>query len=147
MGAVESVKAASDIVEFFFFFCWFPLLKFACFFFLIVQFAPVSGTIEEINEELNSEPGLLNKSAEEAGELFVLCFCFVFLANGGKKADWLRIVGWLCKIKLSEPSEVKMSHVAACRVVCAHTLFFFLLFLIQMNDLMAANAYKEHCEK
>ncbi|TFK41093.1 glycine cleavage H-protein-domain-containing protein [Crucibulum laeve] len=57
IGAVESVKAASDI------------------------YAPVSGTIEEINETLSSEPGLLNKSAEEKG--------------------------WLCKIKLSNPSEIE----------------------------------------
>ncbi|KAF8168036.1 glycine cleavage H-protein-domain-containing protein [Crassisporium funariophilum] len=56
IGAVESVKAASDI------------------------YAPVSGTVEEINELLSSEPGLLNKSAEERG--------------------------WLCKIKLSDPSEM-----------------------------------------
>ncbi|KAF8973989.1 glycine cleavage H-protein-domain-containing protein [Flammula alnicola] len=56
IGAVESVKAASDI------------------------YAPVSGTVEEINENLSSEPGLLNKSAEDKG--------------------------WLCKIKLSDPSEV-----------------------------------------
>ncbi|KAG9222876.1 hypothetical protein PLEOSDRAFT_1101706 [Pleurotus ostreatus PC15] len=57
IGAVESVKAASDI------------------------YAPVSGTIEEINETLSSEPGLLNKSPEDKG--------------------------WLCKIKLSDPSEVE----------------------------------------
>ncbi|TFK30507.1 glycine dehydrogenase [Coprinopsis marcescibilis] len=57
IGAVESVKAASDI------------------------YAPVSGTIEEINEILSSEPGLLNKSPEEKG--------------------------WLCKIKLSEPAELE----------------------------------------
>jgi len=69
IGAVESVKAASDI------------------------FAPVSGTIEEINKQLDGQPGLLNKSAEEAG--------------------------WLCKIKLSEPSE--------------------------MDDLMVEQAYKAHC--
>ncbi|KAF8912727.1 glycine dehydrogenase [Gymnopilus junonius] len=56
LGAVESVKAASDI------------------------YAPVSGTVEEINETLAGEPGLLNKSAEDKG--------------------------WLCKIKLSDPSEV-----------------------------------------
>ncbi|KAF9056233.1 glycine cleavage H-protein-domain-containing protein [Panaeolus papilionaceus] len=56
IGAVESVKAASDI------------------------YAPISGTVEEINETLSSEPGLLNKSAEEKG--------------------------WLCKIKLSDPSEL-----------------------------------------
>ncbi|KDR85060.1 hypothetical protein GALMADRAFT_218142 [Galerina marginata CBS 339.88] len=56
LGAVESVKAASDI------------------------YAPVSGTVEEVNETLASEPGLLNKSPEEKG--------------------------WLCKIKLSDPSEM-----------------------------------------
>ncbi|KAJ7361660.1 glycine cleavage H-protein-domain-containing protein [Mycena albidolilacea] len=57
IGAVESVKAASDI------------------------YAPVSGTIEEVNETLNDQPGLLNKSAEEKG--------------------------WLCKIKLSTPDEME----------------------------------------
>lgn len=46
IGAVESVKAASDI------------------------FAPVSGEITEINETLGDSPGLLNKSAEEDGKLF-----------------------------------------------------------------------------
>ncbi|GLB36217.1 putative the H protein shuttles the methylamine group of glycine from the P protein to the T protein [Lyophyllum shimeji] len=56
LGAVESVKAASDI------------------------YAPVSGTIQEINEALSDQPGLLNKSAEDKG--------------------------WLCKIKLSKPSEM-----------------------------------------
>ncbi|PPQ64403.1 hypothetical protein CVT26_002110 [Gymnopilus dilepis] len=56
LGAVESVKAASDI------------------------YAPVSGKVEEINETLAGEPGLLNKSPEDKG--------------------------WLCKIKLSDPSEM-----------------------------------------
>ncbi|KAF9460830.1 single hybrid motif-containing protein [Collybia nuda] len=56
IGAVESVKAASDI------------------------YAPVSGIVQEINEELGSQPSLLNKSAEDKG--------------------------WLCKIKLSDPSEM-----------------------------------------
>lgn len=56
IGAVESVKAASDI------------------------YAPVSGRVEEINEVLSSQPNLLNKSAENKG--------------------------WLCKIKLSDPSEM-----------------------------------------
>ncbi|KAJ7487677.1 glycine cleavage H-protein-domain-containing protein [Mycena galericulata] len=57
IGAVESVKAASDI------------------------YAPVSGTIEEINEALSGQPGLLNKSPEDKG--------------------------WLCKIKLSKPEEME----------------------------------------
>ncbi|KAJ3976984.1 glycine dehydrogenase [Lentinula raphanica] len=57
IGAVESVKAASDI------------------------YAPVSGKIEEINDALSAQPGLLNKSPENEG--------------------------WLCKIKLSDPSELE----------------------------------------
>ncbi|EAU93041.1 glycine dehydrogenase [Coprinopsis cinerea okayama7 len=57
IGAVESVKAASDI------------------------YAPVSGTVEAINEALSSEPSLLNKSPEDKG--------------------------WLCKIKLSSPAELE----------------------------------------
>ncbi|SCV68973.1 BQ2448_1993 [Microbotryum intermedium] len=55
IGAVESVKAASDI------------------------YAPVSGQIEQVNEALGDEPGLLNKSAQDEG--------------------------WLAKIKLSNVSE------------------------------------------
>jgi len=57
IGAVESVKAASDI------------------------YAPISGTIQEINESLNDQPGLLNKSPEDEG--------------------------WLCKIEVSEPAELE----------------------------------------
>jgi len=57
IGAVESVKAASDI------------------------YAPVSGIVKEVNEKLNDQPGLLNKSPEEDG--------------------------WLCKIQLSNPAEVE----------------------------------------
>jgi hypothetical protein len=43
MGAVESVKAASDI------------------------FAPVGGQIEEVNAALEDQPDLLNKSPEQDG--------------------------------------------------------------------------------
>jgi len=57
IGAVESVKAASDI------------------------YAPVSGVIKEVNEQLNNQPGLLNKSPESDG--------------------------WLCKIQLSDPAEME----------------------------------------
>jgi len=48
VGAVESVKAASDI------------------------FAPVSGEVVSINEELGAQPSLLNKSPEDKGWLFQL---------------------------------------------------------------------------
>eukprot|EP00127_Corallochytrium_limacisporum_P002710 Clim_evm19s136 gene=Clim_evmTU19s136 len=55
-GAVESVKAASEI------------------------YAPISGEVVEVNEDLVENPGLVNSSPE---------------------AD-----GWMCKIKLSDPSEL-----------------------------------------
>ncbi|KAH9837106.1 glycine cleavage H-protein-domain-containing protein [Rhodofomes roseus] len=45
IGAVESVKAASDI------------------------YAPVSGVVEEVNTKLADQPGLLNKSPEDQGWL------------------------------------------------------------------------------
>lgn len=54
-GAVESVKAASDL------------------------FAPVSGTVVEVNEALEDEPELLNQDAFE---------------------------NWMIKVELSDPSEL-----------------------------------------
>ena len=54
-GAVESVKAASDL------------------------FAPVSGTVVEVNEALEDEPELLNKDAFE---------------------------NWIIEVELSDPSEL-----------------------------------------
>lgn len=44
IGSVESVKAASDI------------------------YAPVSGVVEEINEKLTEQPGLINKAPQGDGE-------------------------------------------------------------------------------
>lgn len=70
-GSVESVKAASDV------------------------YAPVSGTVVEINEKLNDDPGLVNSEAE--GE------------------------AWFIKIEIKDKSE--------------------------LDDMMSADAYKEHCEK
>lgn len=43
LGAVESVKSASDI------------------------YAPMSGQVLEVNEELTSKPSLINKGAESNG--------------------------------------------------------------------------------
>jgi glycine cleavage system H protein len=54
-ATVESVKAASDI------------------------FSPISGKVIEVNVDLESEPGLINKSAYERG--------------------------WLAKIEISDPEE------------------------------------------
>lgn len=56
LAAIESVKAASDI------------------------YAPLSGTVVEINDELDSTPELVNESAEEKG--------------------------WIAVLELSDPSEV-----------------------------------------
>ena len=53
--SLESVKAASDI------------------------FAPMSGEVIEVNEDLNEEPGLINRSPYEKG--------------------------WIARIKLSDPEE------------------------------------------
>jgi glycine cleavage system H protein len=54
-GSVESVKAVSDL------------------------YSPVSGTVTEINEELNSSPDKINEDAHSA---------------------------WIIKVELSDPSEV-----------------------------------------
>ncbi|MBR5530796.1 MAG: glycine cleavage system protein GcvH [Bacteroidaceae bacterium] len=67
-GAVESVKAASDLIS------------------------PVSGTVVEINEELEDAPELVNKDA---------------FAN------------WIMKVKLSDPAEVEaLMDVAAYEAIC-----------------------------
>ena len=68
-GAVESVKAASDL------------------------FCPVSGTVVEINEELEDAPELLNQDA---------------FAN------------WIMKIEMSDPSELEgLMDAAAYEAMCA----------------------------
>lgn len=56
-GSVESVKAASDV------------------------YAPISGTVVEINEKLTEEPGVVNTDAEGAE-------------------------GWFIKLKISDPDEL-----------------------------------------
>lgn len=70
-GSVESVKAASDV------------------------YAPVSGKVTEINENLSDEPGLVNQDAE--GD------------------------AWFIKMEMTDDSE--------------------------LEGLMDADAYKEHCDK
>jgi glycine cleavage system H protein len=69
-GAVESVKAASDL------------------------FCPVSGTVVEINEELEDAPELLNEDA---------------FAN------------WIMKVEMSDPSELdNLMDAAAYEAMCAN---------------------------
>ena len=68
-GAVESVKAASDL------------------------YSPVSGTVVEVNEELEDAPELLNQDA---------------FAN------------WIMKIEMSDPSELdSLMDAAAYEAMCA----------------------------
>ena len=69
-GAVESVKAASD------------------------RYSPVSGTVIEINEELEDAPELLNQDA---------------FAN------------WIIKVEMSDPSELEaLMDAAAYEAMCAN---------------------------
>ena len=69
-GAVESVKAASDL------------------------YAPVSGTVVEINEELEDAPELLNQDAFE---------------------------NWIMKVEISDPSELEsLMDAAAYEAMCAN---------------------------
>ena len=69
-GAVESVKAASDL------------------------YSPVSGTVVEINEELEDTPELLNQDA---------------FAN------------WIMKVEMSDPSELdNLMDAAAYEAMCAN---------------------------
>jgi glycine cleavage system H protein len=56
MAVVESVKAASDV------------------------YAPVGGEVVEINSDLENDPGLVNRSAEEEG--------------------------WFCKLRIADRSEL-----------------------------------------
>ena len=68
-GAVESVKAASDL------------------------YSPVSGTVVEVNEELEDAPELLNQDA---------------FAN------------WIMKVEMSDPSELdSLMDAAAYEAMCA----------------------------
>lgn len=67
------------------------------------QYAPVSGTVEAINEALSSEPNLLNKSAENKGRHGELMACVLAECS----------TGWLCKIKLSDPSEVNRRYLVS----------------------------------
>ncbi len=69
-GAVESVKAASDL------------------------YSPVSGTVVEVNEGLDDNPGLLNEDA---------------FAN------------WIIKVEMSDPSELEeLMDAAAYEEMCAN---------------------------
>ena len=69
-GAVESVKAASDL------------------------YAPVSGTVVEINEGLEDAPELLNQDAFE---------------------------NWIMKVEMSDPSELEsLMDAAAYEAMCAN---------------------------
>jgi glycine cleavage system H lipoate-binding protein len=67
---------------------------------ILIQYAPVSGIVKEVNEKLNDQPGLLNKSPEDDGELRKFVMDFTVSQNA------IFFVGWLCRIQLSNPAEV-----------------------------------------
>jgi len=73
LGAVESVKAASDI------------------------YAPVSGVITEVNTELSENPGLLNKSPEESGWM-----CKIKVTNPAELDDLLTAEAYKAHIESDE---------------------------------------------
>ncbi|KAH9950470.1 glycine cleavage H-protein-domain-containing protein [Amylocystis lapponica] len=75
IGAVESVKAASDI------------------------YAPISGVVEEVNEGLADQPGLLNKSPEDKG-------WFIAFSKDLRNSEEC-FIGWLCKIKVKDAAEIE----------------------------------------
>lgn len=72
-------------------------------------YAPVSGQIEAVNEKLNDEPSLLNKQPESDGTYYAdppsaavhkpLLTRHVLLSFASVST------GWLCQIKLSNPSD------------------------------------------
>ena len=101
IGAVESVKAASDI------------------------YAPVSGVVEEINETLSNQPGLLNKQPQGDGKSKPITYFwsrlhYIHIYRIRRCIDVWSVLGWLCKMRLTIPSE----------------------FDTLLND----TAYKAHCE-
>ena len=49
---------------------------------LYLQFAPVSGKVVSINEELGSQPSLLNKSPEDKGTVLAVLFLFTSAYSG-----------------------------------------------------------------
>jgi glycine cleavage system H protein len=71
------------------------------FFFLVLQFAPVSGKVVSINEELGTQPSLLNKSPEDKGTARAVFFFLIHIRL-------LRpfIIGWLFRLKVTNPKEV-----------------------------------------
>lgn len=76
IGAIESVKAASDI------------------------YTPVSGDIFLVNEKLTAEPSLINKSAEVEGITRLLC-----LIGGMARLSRFCLLGWFVQIKMSNIEE------------------------------------------
>ena len=73
------------------------------------QYAPVSGTVEAINEELNGSPSLLNKSPEGDGKWEVLPRRRIYDTIPVRMDEQtLWSIGWLCKIRVKDHSEVRI---------------------------------------
>ena len=78
IGAIESVKAASDI------------------------YTPVSGEIVNANEQLTDYPGLINKSPEDEGSVLFRIMQQNGITNLKEKKMY---TGWFVKIKMYDHKE------------------------------------------
>jgi glycine cleavage system H lipoate-binding protein len=99
----------------------FDLAIFLIGWFLGAQYAPVSGLIREINENLNDRPGLLNKSPEEEGMLVN-----IMLASELNSHAHGVLSGWLCKIEVSDRAEVRVLPRFSLQLFHAPNRYFFL---------------------
>lgn len=82
IGAVESVKAASDI------------------------YAPVSGEVIEANGELEGSPSLINEEPYGKGWLSPAITRDVDVSPVRSHFSFSSPSGWLCKLKVSDPAEL-----------------------------------------
>lgn len=93
-----------------------------------MQIAPVSGEIVEINEKLNGEPGLVNRSPNDQGNQ---------IKFENNDLSELRQLGWLCKVRLSDIKEVGscvLIHVPQLTGSC------------KLDELLTLEAYAENYE-
>lgn len=74
------------------------------------QFAPISGVVQEVNVTLNDQPSLLNKSPEQDGA----CAHTLHVTISPSSLSCVSL-GWLCKVKLSDPAEVGKAEVVTLR--------------------------------
>jgi len=98
----------------------------------------VSGTVEEVNQQLDEQPGLLNKSPESDGR----CNFSHHASFRHHMAYFDSLSGWLCKIKVTNPAEVSRN----CTFIVDHRLLSGRMILRQLDGLLTDEGYKAHCE-